>query len=212
MSDYPTPFEPDQDPDIVLMLKIQQGDALAFEELMNRNQDRVHSLLQNMIGNWQLAEDLTQEVFLRIYRARSTYSPDAPFSTWLYRIVHNIALNAIRSKHRHPELLFSGAGGKQSNQSSSFAFENTLLAKSGLLPARQLAQKEIQEVVRSAIDCLSERQRMALLLHRFEKMSYQQIADIMSLTPKAVKSLLCRARLNLKDLLKSYVEEGEEDK
>lgn len=211
MSDSQTPFEPNEDPDVLLMLKIQEGDAFAFEELMSRNQSRVHSLLQNMVGNWQLAEDLTQEVFLRIYRARSTYSPDAPFSTWIYRIVHNIALNAIRSKHRHPELLFSGASRKQTNQSSSFAFENTLLAKSGLLPTRQLDQKEIQEVVRCAINSLSERQRMALLLHRFEKMSYQQIADIMSLTPQAVKSLLCRARLNLKDLLQPYVDEGEKN-
>ncbi len=201
----------ENDLDVKLMLKVKQGDALAFEELMLRNQNRVHSLLQNMVGNWQLAEDLTQEVFLRIYRARDTYEPNAPFSTWLYRIVHNVALNAIRSKQRHPELLFSGANRKndgQTAQSGEFLIEDTILARSGLLPTRQLAQKELQQVVRQAIDLLGERQRMALLLHRFEQMSYQQIAEVMDLSEKAVKSLLCRARLNLREILKPYMDGG----
>ncbi len=209
MNDNPSIYIPENDPDAMLMLQVRAGNALAFEELMNRNQNRIHALLQNMVGNWQLAEDLTQEVFIRIYRARESYEPTAPFLTWIYRIVHNIALNALRSKQRHPELLFSGtekSGTSTANQSSTFSFEDTLLEKSGLQPTRQLAQKEIQEVVRQAIDRLGERQRMALLLHRFEQMSYLQIAEVMGLSEKAVKSLLCRARLNLRELLKPYME------
>ncbi|MDO4586859.1 MAG: RNA polymerase sigma factor [Planctomycetia bacterium] len=203
--------EPFSDPDVQLMLEVQKGNVLAFEELMNRNQTRVHSLLQNIVGNWQLAEDLTQEVFFRIYKARESYHPDALFSTWLFRIVHNLALNSLRNKNRHPELLFGGSIKTQSSSSSQshqFAVEDLLLAQSSLMPTRQTDKKELRKIVQLAIESLGKRQRMALLLHRFEGMSYQEVADVMQLSAKAVKSLLCRARLNLKEILKPYVEEG----
>lgn len=199
----------DPDPDIRLMQEIKEGNALAFEELMDRNQAKVHSLLAHFTGDRQMAEDLTQEVFLKVYKARESYEPSAKFSTWLYRIVHNLALNALRSRKRHPELLF-GAAGKPSaaGQSGAFSMEETIAAKSALTPTRRLDKKESQAVVRTAIESLGDRQREALLLHRFEGMNYQQIADVMELTPQAVKSLLCRARLALRDILQPYIEDG----
>ncbi len=197
------------DPDVQLMLKVRDGDAFAFEELMTRNQSRVLTLLQSMVGSREQAEDLTQEVFLRVYKARLSYQPEAQFSTWLYRIVHNLALNSLRTKHRRPELLFSGAGaGTDPASSSAFCVEETFPEKSSLMPVRQVARNELQAVVRRAIDGLGERQRMAIILHRFEGMSYEQIAQVMEMSPKAIKSLLCRARVRLKEVLRPYIEEG----
>lgn len=195
------------DPEVQLMLQVRLGDAFAFEELMQRNQARVNSILYNMVGNRETAEDLTQEVFLRVYKAKESYQPEARFSTWLFRIVHNIALNALRTKQRRPELLF---GGTANTQSDVFSFENMLADKSGLLPTRMLAKKELQAIVRKAIDSLGQRQRLAILLHRFEEMNYLEIAEVMEMTPKAVKSLLCRARVNLQEVLRPYLEEGRE--
>ncbi|MDO5565239.1 MAG: sigma-70 family RNA polymerase sigma factor [Planctomycetia bacterium] len=197
------------DPDVQLMLKVRDGDAFAFEELMTRNQSRVLTLLQSMVGSREQAEDLTQEVFLRVYKARMNYQPEAQFSTWLYRIVHNLALNSLRMKHRRPELLFSGAStGSDPASSSAFSVEETFPEKSSLMPTRQVARNELQAVVRRAIDGLGERQRMAIILHRFEGMSYEQIAQVMEMSPKAIKSLLCRARVSLKEALRPYMEEG----
>lgn len=214
MSDSDVPsaaIESESDPDVRLMREIKAGSALAFEELMARNQAKVHSLLAHFTGDATLAEDLTQEVFLKVYRARETYEPSAKFSTWLYRIVHNLALNALRTRRRHPELLFGAAAGKPSaeaNRSGVVAMEETIAAKSALTPTRRLDKKEAQDVVRKAIETLGERQREALLLNRFEGMNYQQIAEVMALTPQAVKSLLCRARLELRETLQPYIEEG----
>lgn len=197
------------DPDTQLMMEVKAGSAIAFEELMARNQAKVHSLLFHFVGDREQAEDLTQEVFLKVYRARESWEPSAKFSTWLFRIVHNLALNALRSRRRRPELLFGGAKTSTGeNQSGTFSVEENIVAKSGLLPTRQLDRQETQKVVRLAMESLGERQREAILLHRFEGMSYQQIADVMELTPQAVKSLLCRARIGLREALAPYLEEG----
>lgn len=196
------------DEDARLMLAAQTGDALAFEELMARNQARVCAFLQRLVGNLQSAEDLTQEVFMRVYKHRESYRPEARFTTWLYRVAHNVAFNSLRAKNRRPELLFGGAASSGASSSLGFVVEENLLAQSGATPTRRVARLELQAIVRDAVDSLLPRQREALLLARFEGMSCQEIADVMKLTPKAVKSLLCRARLNLRAALEPYVEEG----
>ncbi len=202
----------DDDRDVELMLAVKEQNALAFEELMARNQQNVASLLTHFMGSQDLAEDLTQEVFLRVYKARENYQPSAKFSTWLFRIVHNVALNAMRTRRRHPEVLFGALQSSDSQSGRQITIEETLLAQSGLIPIRALSAKEIQQVVRQAIDSLSVRQREAILLHRFQGMRYDQIGEVMNLSPSAVKSVLCRARLALRDRLAPYFEEprGEE--
>lgn len=209
MTDSAPTDESTDERDVQLMLAVGRHDAMAFEELMARNQPKVESILIHFVGDRELAEDLTQEVFLKVYKARETYQPTAKFSTWLFRIVHNVALNALRTRKRRPELLFGAAAGKsRPGESGVFSIEETLLAKSGLIPTRRLDKKELQEVIHAAMESLGERQKAALLLHRFEGMNYRQIADVMDLTPQAVKSLLCRARLSLRELLAPYFEEG----
>lgn len=194
------------DEDARLMLAVQADDPYAFEELMARNQSRVRAFLQRLVGNALLAEDLTQEVFMRVFKHRATYRQEARFTTWLYRVAHNVAFNALRTKSRRPETLFSGVASSSSTTTSGF--ENVVMERTGASPTRQIARLELQQIVRAAVDALAPRQREAIILARFEGMSYQEIADVMNLSPPAVKSLLCRARLNLKEALAPYVEEG----
>lgn len=198
-----------RDPDVRLMLAVQQDDATAFEELMLRYQGRVLSLLRHIVGNRDLAEDLTQEVFLRIYRARKTYKPGAKFSTWLFTIANNVALNTLRSRKRKPEVQLGVSKNDASRSDPLLLAENSILASSSTIPARRIDKLELKQMVQLAIESLGERQRMAILLHKFEGMSYIDIAEIMDMTPQGVKSLLCRARINLRDVLQSYVNRGE---
>ena len=189
------------------MLAVQKDDASAFEELMYRFQGRVQSLFRHLLGNRAVAEDLTQDVFLRVFRARKSYQPNAKFSTWLFTIANNVALNQLRSQRRKPETQFGG----EANENFSEAVFNpaeAMVAGSEFLPARQLDKSELCEMVRLAIESLNERQRLAVLLNRFEGMNYAEIADIMQLSPQAVKSLLCRAHVQLRNLLQKYIQKG----
>jgi len=187
------------------MLQVQNDDPVAFEELVERYQTRLLHLLEHLIHRKEQAEDLVQEVFLRVYRARKTYSVQAKFSTWLFTIANNVANNALRKLSRRKEVNIVGSS---SGESAAKPMDEMALAASGLMPARQLASAEMSEVVRLAVQSLSERQRTALLLSRFEHMSYAEIADVMELTPQAIKSLLSRARGNLKTILEPYFQDG----
>ena len=189
-----------------LMLQVRDGSATAFEELMERYQGRLAKVLEHVVGNRDQAEDLVQEVFLRVYRARKSYVAGAKFSTWLFTIANNVALNALRSRSRRREVNLRS---RDSGPLGARPLDTLLQASSGQMPARQLAKAEMREIVRMALGTLSERQRMAVLLSKFEGMSYADIAQTMELTPQAIKSLLSRARGNLREVLEPYVQHGE---
>ncbi len=197
------------DEDARLMAAAQANDVFAFEELTTRNQGRVYAYLNRYVGDSQLAEDLTQEVFMRVYKHRATYRQEARFSTWLFRVAHNVAFNALRAKSRRPETLFNAVSGSRGGGSSSIMeFEDGVLSRSGATPTQKVARLEKQAIVRDAVQKLPPRQRQAVLLARFEGMSYQQIGDVMELKQEAVKSLICRAHRNLKNILAPFIEEG----
>lgn len=193
------------DPDVRLMLQVREGNAAAFEELVQRYQNRLLTILEHQVGRRELAEDLTQEVFLRVFRARDRYEPGAKFSTWLFTIAHNVASNALRSRSRRREV---GVADGNGSDSSAVQLDQLAKAASGFMPTRNLDKAEQAEMVRHAVAALSERQRLALLLAKFEGMSYQDIAQSMDLSVQAIKSLLSRARVNLKEILTPYVEQG----
>jgi RNA polymerase sigma-70 factor (ECF subfamily) len=193
------------DPDVQLMLQVREDDAEAFEELMLRYQSRVVTVLEHLIGQRDQAEDLAQDVFLRIYRARKSYVPGAKFSTWLFTIANNVASNARRNRARRKEVRWDGPA---TDSTAAPAMEQLAVAASGQMPARRLDKEEMRGIVRSAIHGLNERQRMAVLLSKFEDMSYEDIAAAMELSPQAVKSLLFRARENLRQILEPYLAEG----
>jgi RNA polymerase sigma-70 factor, ECF subfamily len=192
------------DPDVRLMLQVRDDDATAFEELMVRYQLRLVSLLAHMVGRPDMAEDLAQDVFLRVYRARKDYVPGAKFSTWLYTIAGNVASNALRSLARRREVNLVS----QSNDTGAHSLENAAVAASGLMPTRQVDKAELREVVQRAVEALNERQRMAVLLAKFEHLSYAEIAEIMDISPEAIKSLLSRARGKLREAMQPYLERG----
>lgn len=193
------------DPDVRLMLQVKAGDAAAFTELVLRYQNRLLTILDHLVNNREQAEDLAQEVFLRVFRARERYEPGAKFSTWLFTIANNVASNALRSRSRRREVGVPEGNGADS---TPMALDQLAKAASGFMPTRALDKAEQAEMVRQAVAALSERQRLALLLAKFEGMSYQDIAITMDLTVPAIKSLLSRARVNLKEILTPYVEQG----
>lgn len=193
------------DPDVRLMLEVRDGNAASFEELVLRYQSRLVNVLEHLVGSRDQAEDLAQEVFLRVYRARKQYVAGAKFATWLFTIAANAASNAIRQRGRRREVTLQL---HDSRADDIRPLERLLQASSGQMPARQLQKAETREIVRLALATLNERQRMAVLLSKFEGMNYADVADCMEMSPKAVKSLLARARANLREVLEPYFREG----
>lgn len=194
-----------RDPDVRLMLEVRDGNAAAFEELMLRYQDRLVTVLEHLVGSRDQAEDLAQEVFLRVYRARQSYVPGAKFSTWLFTIANNVASNALRSRFRRREVSLETS---ESGPLGVNPLARIVAASSGQMPARQLDKAEMRDIIRAALGSLNDRQRMAVLLSKFEDMSYADIAEAMQMTPQAIKSLLSRARVNLREILEPYLKHG----
>jgi RNA polymerase sigma-70 factor (ECF subfamily) len=196
------------DPDVRLMMRVRDDDAGAFAELVQRYELRLVRFMYAVGPRADLAEDLAQETFMRVFRARKSYVPGAKFSTWLFTIARNVARNSARTLGRRKEVNEVDAPQMQDAASGRHALAATVLEASGLMPARLVEGSERAALVRDAVGSLSERQRMALILSRFENMSYAEIAETMELSTKAVKSLLSRARVNLKIRLEPYIEPG----
>lgn len=192
------------DPDVRLMLQVRDDNAAAFEELVLRYQSRLVGVLEQLVHGREQAEDMAQEVFLRVYRARKTYQPEAKFCTWIFTIANNVAKNAKRTLARRREINVTS----QSTDAQQNKLENMALAASGFMPARQLDKAELAAMVRQAVATLDERQRLALMLSKFEAMSYEEIATAMAISVKAVKSLLFRARENVRERLEPYINHG----
>jgi RNA polymerase sigma-70 factor (ECF subfamily) len=191
-----------RDPDTRLMLGVRDDEAGAFEQLVTNYQSRLVGVMHHLVGNATEAEDLAQEVFLRVYRARKKYRARCKFSTWLFTIANNLALNVLRSRKRRPAVSLSL---RDSGPLGARPAEQLVTAPSGSQPIRRMQRQELTAVIRDALDKLNERQRLAVVLNKFEDMNYAEIAEVMGLTVKAVKSLLCRARMNLREALKDYV-------
>jgi RNA polymerase sigma-70 factor (ECF subfamily) len=190
-----------RDPDIRLMLRVRADEAGAFEELVTRYQRRLVAVMHHLVGNTEEAEDLAQEVFLRVYRSRQKYRPRSRFSTWLFTIANNLALNSLRSRQRKPVVPLSTTdSGPLGPRPAEQLVHDT---SSG--PMQKVQKQELAEIIRHAIDQLNERQRMAVVLNKFEDMNYAEIAEVMGLTTKAIKSLLSRARMNLRAALSGYI-------
>jgi RNA polymerase sigma-70 factor (ECF subfamily) len=180
------------DPDIELMLRFQRGDERAFEDLVAKHTRGVLNLVYRYLGDASRAEDVAQDVFVKVYRARKKYEPKAKFSTWLYRIAVNHCLNEIRSRRSEPV---------------GTAPVNGLLEKPAEDPPdSNLSREELRKAVQAAIDALPGNQRVAVILARYQEMSYDEIAETMGMSLEAIKSLLFRAKENLQKSLSRYAE------
>lgn len=199
----PRPPAPSRDPEVALMLRVQCDEPGAFEALIERYWSRVFGHFFRRLGDRQEAEDLVQEVFLRLYRHRKRYEPRAKFATWLFHITQNVARNAVRSRRRHPCVRLGTLIGEDGDAGMPAAH---FLADRAEAPSRPMERAELAGAVRTAVSGLAGRQRQALELHQFQDRTYAEIAVEMDMTPKATKSLLYRARNQLRASLTPLVE------
>ena len=187
--------------DLELMLRVRGGDAESFEELLRRYRTPMVGYFYRMLRDQALAEDLAQEVFLRVYKARERYEPEARFTTWLYRIATNLALNAIRNRKGEVQEASSDESDGQPR------VERFVDPKPSV--EQQLMQSDRERLIRQAVEALPEKQRAAVILHKYQDVDYRQIAGILSTSESAVKSLLFRAYETLRARLEPLMREGQ---
>src|SRR5712691_10842191 len=181
-----------------LMALVGRGDTAAFEELIERHQSLVAGTIARMLGSNSDVEDIAQQVFIRVWKSAGRYVARAKFTTWLLKITRNLVFNEMRRAKRHPHLPV---------QIEPEADEIPLKDEATATPDATLLQAELQAAIEKAITLLPETQRMALVLRRYEELSYEEIADVLDLSAPAVKSLLFRARTELRERLVKYLNE-----
>ena len=181
-----------------LMARIAEGDEDAFEILVNRHQTSILNLIYRFIGDRTQAKDLAQEVFIRVWQAAKTYKPEAKFTTWIYRITANLCFNELKSARRKKWFSFNW-----SDEDGEHTFEETL---SDSAPSAEdlLLEKERSRQISDALQNLPDNQRMALVLKRYDDLSYQEIAKVIGCSVSAVESLLVRAKRTLQEKLAPY--------
>jgi RNA polymerase sigma-70 factor (ECF subfamily) len=192
------------DPDAALMLRVKQGDAAAFEDLVNKYQQPVINLLYRTLRDLSEAEDLAQNVFVQVFKFADRYRVEAKFTTWLFTIARNLSLNEIRRRGRHPAESLDAAL-EPADESHARQFED----RRDLSPPDHLLREELVKKIEETLAALPENQRTAILLHREKEMSYQEISSVLNCSLSATKSLIHRARETLKDKLKPYLKTGE---
>ena len=186
--------------DVDMMLRVKTGDESAFAYLVQKYRRPMVGFMYRMCHNPSTAEELAQEVFLRVYRSRTSYEPSAKFSTWLYRIATNLAVNHARdTRHERPE---NTVRLDEPNQETGTTPD---LADDSLSAEEQILKRERLAAIRSKVNALPERQRMAVIMHKYQQMDYRQIADVLKLSESATKSLLFRAYETLREQLKEFV-------
>jgi RNA polymerase sigma-70 factor (ECF subfamily) len=185
------------DPDTALMVAFQQGEEAAFEQILDKYHKAIVNFIYKIVNNRAEAEELAQDVFLRIYRARHSYEPRARFSAWLYRIATNVGLKAAGRNRRSP-----------------FGFGPNKITRKEDVRVREpdaeqkLVESEMGKVIRQIIRGLPKNEKIAIILRRYEGLSYKEIADVMNCTEPAVKTYIHRGKLRLRDRIRPYLKEG----
>jgi len=186
--------------DAAIMLELRAGNMAGFDYLIQKYRKPIVHFMYRMVHNQAVAEELAQEVFLRVYRSRETYRAEARFSTWLYRIATNLGVNHARDT-RH-------------ERNASTVYLDQVDAETGTTPdvadatpniEADMLRRERLEAIRQHVLTLPERQRMAVLMHKYEGMDYKQIGDVLKLSESATKSLLFRAYQTLREKLKTFI-------
>ena len=201
LKEKPAPPEPAEagwrsDPDVALMQRVRRGDAAAFRDLFAKHSEAIVNFAFRFVGNRHRAEELTQDAFLQIFRARSRYEPKARFTTYLYRVVTNLCLNELRRFEYHGKTeALEGRPNEEGEATREFA-DDTLPESEDLLAGVETGAR-IQQV----LDKLPANQKSALLLSRVEGLSYSEVAECLETTESAVKSLIFRATQTLREQL-----------
>jgi RNA polymerase sigma-70 factor, ECF subfamily len=186
--------------DAEVMLRVKAGDQSAFDYLVQKYRRPLVSFMYRMARNTAAAEDLAQEVFLRVYRSRQTYEASAKFTTWLYRIATNLAVNHARdTRHERPEVTVSLDEPDEETGTTLDVADSTITAEEALV------RRERMLAIRGKVEALPERQKLAVIMHKYQQMDYKQIADVLKLSESATKSLLFRAYETLREQLKEFL-------
>lgn len=192
----PSPTTHEDSLDAVLMARAGKGDHQAFRELVERHQNAVIGIVAKMLGDATEAEDISQQVFVRLWKHANHYRPEAKFTTYLFTIARNLVFNESRRRSRKKEVSV-----EEREESANLQ----VAAASEDEPDTALLQGELQAAIDRAIASLPEAQRMAVVLRRYEQMPYEEIATVLELSVPAVKSLLFRARTTLREALSGYL-------
>ncbi len=201
----PLPPEYADDIDLQLMARVKAGDDEAFNILMQRHEKTVVNLVYRFTGNKEIAQDLAQEVFLRIYRASGRFEARAKFFTYLYKVTLNLCRNQrAKAQRRQTTSLNSPRRGAGGSELPERELEDPIGSAE-----EQVSRLELASMVREAVDSLPDQQREAVVLQRFHGLAYEEIAEALNLSIPAVKSRIHRAKLHLKETLSPYLERGE---
>lgn len=182
--------------DVRLMQLVSAGETVAFEELVERHQRLVLGTVARMLGSNSDVEDIAQEVFVRVWKSAKRYVPRAKFTTWLLKITRNLVFNELRRRSRHAQLPLQVDPEKE---------ERPMRDERALAPDASLLERELQRAIETAIAQLPKNQRMAVVLRRYDELSYEEIAEVLDQSVPAVKSLLFRARTELRNRLSRYL-------
>jgi len=196
-NDPGNPGRSDEDAeDVRLMELVSHGDTSAFETLVERHQSLVGGTVAHMLGSNSDVEDISQQVFIRVWKSARRYVPRAKFTTWLLKITRNLVFNELRRSKRHAHVPL---------QTDPGAEEFPLKDEKNPAPDASLLETELRQAIDDAIAQLPESQRMALILRRYEQLSYEEISEVLDLSVPAVKSVLFRARTELRARLSKYL-------
>jgi RNA polymerase sigma-70 factor, ECF subfamily len=186
--------------DVDVMLRVKTGDESAFAYLVQKYRRPMVGFMYRLCHNPSTAEELAQEVFLRVYRSRTSYEPSAKFTTWLYRIATNLAVNHARdTRHERPENTVRLDEPDQETGTTPDLADETINAEEQILKRERLA------AIREKVNALPERQRVAVVMHKYQQMDYREIAGVLKLSESATKSLLFRAYETLREQLREFV-------
>lgn len=190
--------ESDEASDVTLMLRVRDGDLEAFETLVTRHQHSVVGTAAKMLGGAADAEDIAQQVFVRVWKHAARYQPSAKFTTWLMTITRNLVFNELRRRRRSQQVSMDSDEGD--------TIRHQFVDEQAVAPSEEILDSELKEAIDAAIASLPETQRLAIVLRRYEGMPYEEIAEVLKTSVPAVKSILFRARAELKARLKKYLE------
>ncbi|MET0223159.1 MAG: sigma-70 family RNA polymerase sigma factor [Terrimicrobium sp.] len=188
----------DEASDVALMLRVRDGDLEAFETLVTRHQHSVVGTAAKMLGGAADAEDIGQQVFVRVWKHAARYQPSAKFTTWLMTITRNLVFNELRRRRRSQQVSMDADEGD--------TIRHQFVDEQAAAPSEEMLDSELHEAIDAAIASLPEAQRLAIVLRRYEGMPYEEIAEVLKTSVPAVKSILFRARAELKARLKKYLE------
>lgn len=183
--------------DLAWMTRVKTGDMAAFEQLIEAHKTRVIGTVAKMLGDELDAEDIAQQVFIRVWNSAHRYEPTAKFTTWLFKITRNLVFNELRRRRRRRSVPLESEEEEHGFQTPDLTTQS---------PDRSVLDEELQGAIQRAIDSLPEVQRMAIILRRYEDLSYEEIGAVLKLSIPAVKSVLFRARTELRERLKKYLD------